>query len=647
MQEENYNSDMTSIQDKIQDIYQNFIYTRTYSRWIDELNRREKWPETVERYGNFMLSRIPNSKKAEFKKACEAIVNKEVMPSMRSLWTAGKALERENICGYNCSGIIVDHPRVFSETLYILMCGTGLGFSVERQFVNKLPNVPENLKNVDEIIPFADSKLGWAKGYNDFIRGLYDGKICKCDFSKIRPVGERLKVFGGRASGPQPLKELIEFTTNIFQNSKGRKLNSLECHDLMCKIASVVIVGGNRRSALISLSNLSDDRMRHAKDGQFWDSNPQRMLSNNSAVYTEKPDSATFLAEWLNLIRSKSGERGIFNRESSNFIVSQSGRRKTNFEWITNPCSEIILRPNEFCNLSTVIIRPEDDLESLKKKVRFATILGCVQSTLTDFNFINRNWKKNCEEERLLGVSLTGLRDHKTLGHKSRDSQLWLTSMKQMAVDTAKEWSEVLEINMPAAITCIKPEGSTSQLTNTSSGLHPRYAPYYIRRVRVAVVDPICKFLIDNNIPNHPEVGQTDSTCSTRVFEFPIKSPDTAVMNDDVSAIEQLEYWKMLQKYWCEHKPSCTIFVKDDEWLEVGSWVYKNWNYVSGVSFLPFDGGVYKLAPYEPIDEETYEKLIKEFPFTLNFDNLTKYEIEDTTLGAQELACSSGSCEII
>ena len=626
-------------------IYQEFIYKRTYARWLEDQGRRENWNETVARYEDCLGKKVPSNKKYDWHQACDAIRNLEVMPSMRSLWTAGPALERENVSGFNCAYAEISSIKSFAEVLYILMCGTGVGFSVERQVVAKLPQVPDKLEDVDDTIVVADSKKGWAEAYLALLRGLYDGKIKKWDMSRVRPKGAKLKVFGGRASGPDPLVDLIKFTGRTFKAATGRRLNSLECHDLVCKIASIVFVGGVRRSACISLSNLSDDRMAHAKDGMFWDTNPQRMLANNSVAYTEKPDTERFIQEWLNLIRSKSGERGIFNRESAKFIVSQIGRRDPNYDLGVNPCSEIILRPSEFCNLSEVVVRPKDTIKALKEKVRRATILGAVQSTYTDFQFIGRDWKRNCDEERLLGVSLTGLRDHPILGHKSREAELMLVEMKQEAIDTAKEWSEILGINMPAAITCTKPSGSVSQLVDSASGLHHRYSPYYIRRVRVTANDPLARILVDAGVPYNPEVGETMENANTYVFDFPVKAPENAVFRDEETALQQLEYWLMIQKCWCEHKPSITVFVKDDEWLEIGSWVYKNWNYVSGISFLPMDGGVYQLAPYEEISEEQYDELLKAMP-EIDFEKLTEYEREDATQGSREFACQGNSCEL-
>lgn len=624
--------------------YQEFIYTRTYSRWKEKEKRRETWEETVNRYKDFFISRVPSEKETEFNSAIDSIINLEVMPSMRALWAAGPALDREHIAGYNCSYLAVNNIKAFAECLYILMNGTGVGFSVERQEVNKLPEVPQ-LKEVVDVVEFSDSKKGWADGFYRYLRHLYKGEIPKYDLSKIRPKGSILKTFGGRASGPEPLDDLIKFTTQLFKNAQGRKLSSIECHDIMCKVAAIVVVGGVRRSACISLSNRSDDRMAHAKDGEFWNTNPQRMLANNSIVYTEKPDATQFMEDWLVLARSGSGERGIINRESMEFIVSQTGRRETGYPWGVNPCAEIILRPNSFCNLTEVVIRPEDTKQTLRQKVRYATVLGCLQSTLTDFGFLSRSWKNNTEDERLLGVSLTGLRDHPILGKVSKKAKAWLTEMKETAIETAEEWSKALHINMPAAITCTKPSGTVSQLVDSASGLHPRFSPYYVRRVRVSTGDPVFKYLNSIGMKWEPEVGQTREGCSTAVFPFPIKSPESAVMRQDVDALEQLEYWLMLQKYWCEHKPSITVYVKENEWLKVGSWVYEHWNYVSGISFLPYDGGVYPLAPYTECTEEEYIELSKNLP-VMDFLQLSVFENEDKTEGSREFNCTGDKCEL-
>ena len=954
---------------KLPTTYQDFIYKRTYSRYLHDQNRRETFDETVARYYDFFVPRIPEQYRDEWKEATNAIVDLEVMPSMRALWTAGEALERENLAGFNCSYLAVNRKEVFSEALYILMNGTGLGFSVERQNTNLLPEVPSELVETEEVLVIEDSKEGWAQALRTYLERLYDGEIPHLDYSLIRPKGAILKVFGGRASGPEPLKELMQFVRMTFENAKGRKLSSLECHDIMCYIAKIVVVGGVRRSACISLSNRSDDRMAKAKIGQFWLVAQQRALANNSIAYTEKPNAEEFMADWLNLIRSKCGERGIFNRESAEFVVRRTGRRKVVEHFGTNPClrgdmmlltdkgyerfdsldgqvvgivtpegkvvegpvwktgtkdtvvvkfltpgvddivctpdhrfmltdgteceakdlvngrvrkkvslftparnvegsseflagycmgdaclsrmkspihkklevyfgekdgdvadlfgqglgiwyseyarkvceeyglssevtykrlppkkkvgadflsgmysgngsvvihtyadqspsaritykttskevadwlvselrkygingayittnkshlvkhsngeyesresydvniakrseqlkflenigfaqeyktkklvsflkevgatvaavipagksdvydfnveghwgivngvithncSEIILRDSEVCNLSEVVVRYDDTLDTLKEKVRKATILGVLQSTLDKYQFVSDEWKKNIEEERLLGVSLTGLRDHPVLGHTSDEARVWLTAMKQEAIDTARIWSERLNINMPAAITCCKPSGTVSQLVNSASGVHPRYARYYIRRVRVSTTDPIFQMLSDKGLHWEPEVGEDRESCRTAVFAFPVESPVTSVMNTDVTAIEQLEYWKMIQKYWCEHKPSVTIFVKDSEWLAAGAWVYENWKWVSGISFLPFDGGIYPLAPYEAIDEKTYNEMKAAMP-EIDFEELPKWEKIDATMGSREFACHGGACEL-
>lgn len=630
---------------KLPTTYQDFIYKRTYSRYLHDQNRRETFDETVSRYHDFFVPRIPEQYRDEWKEATDAIVGLEVMPSMRALWTAGEALERENLAGFNCSYLAVNRKEVFSEALYILMNGTGLGFSVERQNTNLLPEVPSELVETEEVLVIEDSKEGWAQALRTYLERLYDGEIPKLDYSRIRPKGSILRVFGGRASGPEPLKELMQFVRMTFENAKDRKLSSLECHDIMCYIAKIVVVGGVRRSACISLSNRSDDRMAKAKIGQFWTVAQQRALANNSIAYTEKPNAEEFMADWLNLIRSKCGERGIFNRESAEFVVRRTGRRKVVENFGTNPCSEIILRDSEVCNLSEVVVRYDDTLDTLKEKVRKATILGVLQSTLDKYQFVSDEWKKNIEEERLLGVSLTGLRDHPVLGHTSDEARVWLTAMKQEAIDTARIWSERLGINMPAAITCCKPSGTVSQLVNSASGVHPRYARYYIRRVRVSTTDPIFQMLSDKGLHWEPEVGEDRESCRTAVFAFPVESPVTSVMNTDVTAIEQLEYWKMIQKYWCEHKPSVTIFVKDSEWLAAGAWVYENWKWVSGISFLPFDGGIYPLAPYEAIDEKTYNEMKAAMP-EIDFEELPKWEKIDATMGSREFACHGGACEL-
>jgi ribonucleoside-triphosphate reductase (thioredoxin) len=633
-------------------VYQEFIFKRTYSRWLEDQKRRETWDETVDRYAIFFNKKVPllNKLLTDFYKATETIRNLQVMPSMRSIWTAGPALEQDNIAGYNCAYTVIDSPKRFAEILYILMNGAGVGFSTERQYINQLPEVPMTIYDIyhnqnQTTIMFEDSKLGWAEGYQQFIQKLYEGYNPICNYSNIRPKGARLKTFGGRASGPEPLKDLVEFTRKTFKNAQGRKLNSIECYDIICKIANCVVAGGVRRSATINLSNLSDLRMRAAKEGQFWIENPQRSLSNNSVAYTEKPDIMAFIEEWTSLIKSRSGERGIVNRPG---LTSQIPSRRVKVSDLgVNPCGEIVLRPFQFCNLTEVVVRPEDTLEDLCTKVKYATILGCLQATLTDFKFLSPEWKKNCEEERLLGVSLTGLMNHPVLNHLAYDRciEYWLKPMKQTAIDTAKEWSEALGISMPAAITCVKPSGTVSQLVNCSSGLHPVYSPYFIRRVRVNAHDAITKLLLAKGVPANPEVGQTWANCDTVVFDFPMKAPEGSVYRNDRTAIEQLEYWKMLKVYWCEHNPSCTIYVKDDEWLKVGAWIYENWDAIGGLSFLPYDGGTYELAPYEEITKEKYEELMQDFP-DIDFEGLSKYEQEDETQGSREFACTGGACEI-
>lgn len=625
------------------DTYQEFIYTRTYSRYLDKEKRRETWDETVDRYAAFMGSRVPDELRHDYLDAILAIKKLEVMPSMRALWTAGKALERNNLAGYNCSALTIDRPKAFAELLYLLMCGAGVGFSVERQFISKLPEVPLLAKSA-EVLSVADSKEGWAEAFLQLITRLYQGEVPTIDYSKVRPKGARLKIFGGRASGPEPLKELFGFTWRVFNKAQGRRLNSLECHDICCKTANSVVVGGVRRSACISFSNLSDKRMAGAKQGQFWLDNPQRFLANNSVAYTEKPDAVAFLEEWTNLIKSGAGERGIFNREAA-IKSAERGRRDPNHEFICNPCGEVFLRPRGLCNLTEVIVRPEDTLSELSQKVKYATILGCLQATLTKFRFVSAEWKRNAEEERLLGVSLTGVRDNWILNRVSRTARDWLDDMKKTAVQTAKEWSAALGINMPAAITCVKPSGTVSQLVDCSSGIHPRFAKHYIRRVRVSSFDPLATLLADAGVPCRPEVGHSADTTPNLVFEFPIKAPENSIVKDEVSALEQCNYWLMFKRHWCEHNPSVTIYCQPDEWVGVGSWVYQNWNDIGGMTFFPADNGHYQLAPYEEISVDEYEKLKAEMP-AVDFSDLDQYESEDETEGSRELACAGGACEL-
>ena len=632
--------------------YQEFIHLSRYSRWLPDNNRRETWDETVGRYFDFFVEHLKEmhnfTLNDDLRKELEnAVLDLRVMPSMRCLMTAGEALKRENIAGYNCSYVAVNRVHAFDEILYILMNGTGVGFSVERQHVNQLPHVADEFHHTDTTITVADSKLGWAKGLKELIGMLYIGQIPRWDLSKVRPAGAPLKTFGGRASGPEPLESLFNFTVNIFQNAPSRKLSSIECHDLVCKIAEIVVVGGVRRSALISLSNLSDDRMRHAKTGQWWNTEPQRALANNSACYTEKPDIGTFMDEWKALYESKSGERGIFNRESAIKQAEKNGRRDSEHEFGTNPCSEIILRSREFCNLSEVVVRPTDTEETLKEKVRLATILGTIQSTLTNFRYVSTVWKNNCEEERLLGVSLTGIMDNKLLNGKINRSsgtlESLLQNLRKLAIDTNKAFAHTLGIKQSAAITCIKPSGTVSQLVDAASGIHARHNPYYIRTVRGDKKDPLTKMMVDEGFPVEDDVMNPSHTA---VFSFPMQANKDAIFRTDMTAIKQLELWKIYQEHWCEHKPSVTISVKEHEWLDVGAWVYDNFDMMSGVSFLPFSEHTYKQAPYQDIQKEEYEVLLNKMPKEVDWTKLAEYEKTDMTIASQELACVAGGCEI-
>ena len=631
--------------------YQQFIHLSRYSRWLPDEGRRETWNETVTRYFDFFTQHLKdmcdyNLDKKTRNELEDAVLSTKVMPSMRCMMTAGEALKRENIAGYNCSYVAVDRVQAFDEILYILMNGTGVGFSVERQYTSKLPEVAEEFYMSDTSIVVADSKLGWAKAFKELVGMLYIGQIPHWDLSKVRPAGTPLKTFGGRASGPDPLESLFEFCVTTFKNSAGRKLTSIECHDIVCKIAEIVVVGGVRRSALISLSNLSDDRMRTAKAGQWWEQNSQRALANNSACYSEKPDIGIFMEEWKSLYDSKSGERGIFNRESANKMASKNGRRLVDgYEFGTNPCSEIILRDREFCNLSEAVIRTTDTSDSLKEKVKIATILGTFQSTLTNFKYVSAMWKKNCSEERLLGVSLTGIMDNKITNGKQGGAALkgLLDELREIAVETNAEWSKKLGINRSVAITCVKPSGTVSQLTDSASGIHARHNPYYIRTVRGDKKDPLTQMMIDSGFPVEDDVMNPSHTS---VFSFPMKVDKNAVFRTDMTAIEQLRLWLVYQKHWCEHKPSVTITVKEHEWLEVGAWVYEHFDYMSGVSFLPFSEHSYKQAPYQDCDEEKYKQILSSMPKIVDWSLLGEYEKQDTTTSSQELACVAGSCEL-
>lgn len=620
------------------DVYQSYIHKSRYARYLPDEQRRETWDETVDRYISYFKNRGSLDDKTG-EELREAITALEVMPSMRALMTAGDALDRDNVAGFNCSYMPIDHPKSFDEMMYVLMCGTGAGFSVERQYINKLPEVSEDFHDTETIIHVADSKIGWAKAYRELITMLYSGQLPKWDLSRVRASGEPLKTFGGRASGPEPLEDLFRFTVEVFRSAAGRKLSSIECHDICCKIAQIVIVGGVRRSALISLSNLTDDRVRRAKTGQWWLDNPQRGLANNSACYTEKPDFEAFINEWVSLYESRSGERGFFSRVASQRQAEKNGRRDASYDFGTNPCSEIILRPNQFCNLSEVVVRSNDTVESLKRKVRLASILGTLQATLTDFRYLRSKWKQNTEEEALLGVSMTGIQDCKlTNGAKNGLPEL-LEDLKAEAVITNKSWAQKLGINQATAITCVKPSGTVSQLVNSASGIHGRFAPYYIRRVRADINDPLCGVL--NNAGIASEVDNRSP--STLVFSFPQKAPRGAVMSASQTGMEQLELWDVYQKHWCEHKPSVTVYYRDSEFLDIGSWMYNNFDTCSGVSFLPFSEHSYEQAPYEEITRDQYEKLAKEMPKGIEWD-IT--EQSDTTEGAQTLACVGGACEI-
>ena len=631
--------------------YQEFIHLSRYSRWLPDKKRRETWDETIKRYFDFFQDYLKENcnytLKPKLREELEtAVLNLRVMPSMRCLMTAGEALKRENIAGYNCSYIAVSRVQSFDEILYVLMNGTGVGFSVERQYITQLPIVAEEFHPSDIVITVSDSKLGWAKAYKELLGLLWIGQIPKWDLSKVRPAGSPLKTFGGRASGSEPLNSLMNFTINTLKGAAGRRLSSIECHDIVCKIAEVVVVGGVRRSALISLSNLSDDRMRHAKSGQWWNDNPQRALANNSACYTEKPDMGIFMDEWRALYESKSGERGIFNRQSANKQVERTGRRIVEgYEFGTNPCSEILLRDREFCNLSEVVVRVNDTEESLLEKVRLATILGTFQSTLTNFKYVSSMWRKNCEEERLLGVSLTGIMDSRiTNGKSNKDLVKLLEGLKNKSIEVNKEFAKELGINQSTSVTCIKPSGTVSQLVDAASGIHARHNPYYIRTVRGDKKDPLTKLMTEVGFPVEDDEMNPSHTV---VFSFPMKVDRSAVFRTDLTAIEQLDLWKIYQEHWCEHKPSVTISVKENEWMEVGAWVYKNFDQMSGVSFLPFSEHTYRQAPYQDCDREQYEKLLKVMPKDVDWGQLSKYETVDTTVASQELACANGLCEIV
>ena len=642
--------------------YQNFIALSRYARWNEEQQRREVWSETVSRYFNYMYKHLDENYNYKVDPLLvdqleNSVLGLEVMPSMRAIMTSGEALDRCHVAAYNCSYIPVDSPRAFDETMYILMCGTGVGFSVERACTDRLPIVNEHFEESDTVIIVGDSRPGWAKAFRELIAMLYAGQVPQWDVSAVRPAGARLKTFGGRASGPGPLEDLFKFCISIFKHAAGRKLYPIECHDIMCKVGEVVVVGGVRRSALISLSNLNDDQMAHAKSGQWWVNNSQRALANNSVAYKEKPEMGTFMREWLSLYESKSGERGIFNRDSAWEQAAKNGRRKIksglkdpftglsmDYQFGCNPCSEIILRPYQFCNLSECVVRETDNLDDLKRKVRLGTILGTFQSTLTNFKYLRKIWKNNTEEERLLGVSLTGIMDNEMMHTIGGKLETTLTVLKDVAIETNKEFAEKIGIAQSVAITCVKPSGTVSQLVDSASGIHARHNPYYVRTVRGGNDDPITKFLVDSGIPAEPDVMKPDTTT---VFSFPMRSPNNASCRTDMTAIEQLELWLMYQRHWCEHKPSVTISVKEHEWLEVGSWVYEHFDEVSGISFLPFNEHTYQQAPYQDCSKEQYEELKEKMPKSIDWTKLSDYEKEDTTSGSKELACTADACEVV
>ena len=636
----------------IENPYENFIALSRYAKWVPEENRRETWNETVDRYFVFMLDHLfkeysyePSSKLIQELK--EAVLKRNVMPSMRAVMTSGPALERDHVAGYNCSFVPVDSPRSFDETMYILMCGTGVGFSVEYKYINKLPAVPETLEKSTTVITVEDSKQGWAKAYRELLALLWSGQIPAIDVTKLRPAGARLKTMGGRSSGPQPLVNLFDFTIKVFKNAVGRNLKPIECHDLMCKIGEVVVVGGVRRSAMISLSNINDIEMAAAKSGNWWETSPQRALSNNSVAYSRKPEMAQFIAEWKNLYDSKSGERGIYNVAAAQAQAAKYGRRDPEIHYGTNPCSEIILRPYQFCNLSEVVLREKDTVEDVENKVRLATILGTWQSTLTDFKYLRKIWKDNTEEERLLGVSLTGQFGHKFFSGKEDIDKLekTLILLRESARKTNSQEAKKIGIQESAAITCVKPSGTVSQLVGVSSGMHPWHSKYYIRTVRGSKGDPISLFLKEVGIPVEDDVMKPNETY---VFSFPIKAPEEAIVRNDLTAIDHLNTWLVYQRAWCEHKPSITVTVKEDEWMEVGAWVYKNFDEVSGISFLPHSDHSYKQAPYQEVTKEEYEDLLSKMPKEIRWQDLSFYETEDGTSTNATLACTSdGNCELV
>ena len=623
------------------DQYQQFIHKSRYARWLEDKGRRETWEETVTRFCDFWKNRNQIDQKT-YNRMYKAIGNLDVMPSMRCMMTAGEALDKDNVAGFNCSYLHIDNPRAFDELMYVLMCGTGVGFSVERQFINQLPVIAETFHESNSVIMVSDSKIGWASSFRELISLLYAGKVPKWDMSKVRPAGSRLKVFGGRASGPDPLNDLFHFSVGIFKKAAGRKLTSIECHDLCCKIADIVVVGGVRRSALISLSNLTDNRMANAKTGRWWETEGQRRLANNSVAYTEKPDFQSYLSEIKTIYDSFAGERGFFSRVAAQNIAARNGRRDHERDFGTNPCSEIILRSNQFCNLSEIVVRHDDTLETLKEKAEVATIIGTLQATLTDFRYLRNIWRRNTEEEALLGVSMTGIMDHYLLGKNSPDLPRWLEEIRDVTISTNKKWAEKLGIERSAAITCVKPSGTVSQLVDSASGIHPRFAKRYVRRVRSDKKDPLANFMSQKGFPVEQAVENTEAV----VFSFPVQAPEKSTTVREVGAMQQLELWKAYQDHWCEHKPSITVYYTNEEFLQVAQWVWENFDICSGISLLPYSDHVYQQAPYEELDEERFNELKFQMPSEVDWGEMTEFESEDNTTGSQELACVGTSCEI-
>lgn len=632
---------------ELPDIYSQYIHATRYARWDDEKGRRETWPESVNRYIVWFEQQCNKRGYAVSKKDREkvrvGIQSLKAMPSMRALMTAGKALAKDNCAGFNCAYITVDHPRAFDEAMYILMCGTGIGFSVERQYVGKLSEVPEELYPTDTVIAVPDSRVGWASGYKQLLHLLWSGHIPNWDLSRLRPAGARLKTFGGQSSGPGPLDALFRFTIEMFKNARGRKLTSYECHSLMCKVGDVVVSGGVRRSALISLSNPSDERMRDAKSGRWYETNPHFQLANNSAVWTDKPDPGRFLDEWTALYKSKSGERGIINRNALQQQAGRYGKRDPEIDYGVNPCSEIILRPQQFCNLTTAVIRPEDTLEDLKEKVELTAIMGTVQATLTDFRYLRPIWKRNCEEEALLGVSMTGLMAHPILGYPTEQSAEWYSELREHVWSVNEEWANSLGSNTAAAAACIKPEGTASQLVRSlGSGMHRWFSKNTIRRTRDAKMNPVAELLKLQGVPCEEDVMKPENN----VYSWPLDAPEGVQTQETENALDQLNMWLHINEYWCDHKPSITVNYREDEVLDVGAFVYKNFDKISGVSFLPRADNIYQQAPFEAVSDEEFAKAKAEMPDKIDWNLLSDLEGEDMTTSSKELACTSLGCEI-